>query len=201
MTEIFAGGAGGLAIDCGSTSTTAVAAWPDGNWTPLLFDGEPELPSAVLLAPNGAMLTGHQAWQAAASSPERFVPAPRRSPEQHRITVADTEVDVVDLVAATLRRVADQVYSTVGARVEDVRLVVPAGWGPRRRTWLRRAALRGSTWRIGVPRVMLWHQAGSVRVISGRKAFGTPCSSHRPRVPRDVSGRRPAPTLKRRSLR
>lgn len=131
-----------LAIDCGSASTTAVVAWPDGSWTPLLFDGEPELPSAVLLAPDGAMLTGHQAWQAAVSAPDRFVPAPRRSPEQHRITVVDTEVDGVDLVAATLRRVADQAYSTVGARVEDVRLVVPAGWGPRRRTWLRQAAHR-----------------------------------------------------------
>jgi hypothetical protein len=51
-------------------------------------------------------------------------------------------------------------------------------------------------------RVMLWRQVGSVRVIFGRrKAFGTPCSSHRPGVPLDASGRRPAPTLKRRSLR
>jgi hypothetical protein len=130
-----------LAIDCGSASTTAVVAWPDGTWTPLLFDGEPELPSAVLLTPGGDMVTGHQAWQQAASAPDRFVPAPRLSPE-HGVTVADTEVDALDLVAATLRRVADQAQSTVGVRIEDVRLVVPAGWGPRRRTWLRQAAHR-----------------------------------------------------------
>lgn len=131
-----------LAIDCGSLGTTAAVAWSDGSWTPLLFDGEPDLPSAVLLAPDGAMLTGHQAWQAAASVPDRFVPAPRHSPDEHRLTIADTEVDGVDLVAATLRRVAHEAYNAVGARVEDVRLVVPAGWGPRRRTWLRQAAHR-----------------------------------------------------------
>ena len=84
-----------LAIDCGSASTTAVVAWPDGSWTPLLFDGDSELPSAVLLAPDGAVVTGHQAWQAAVNAPDRFVPAPRQSPEQHRVTIADAEVDGV----------------------------------------------------------------------------------------------------------
>ncbi|MEV4481803.1 Hsp70 family protein [Micromonospora coxensis] len=131
-----------LAIDCGGASTTAVLAWPDGTWTPLLFDGEPELPSAVLLTPAGDTLTGHQAWQAATSTPDRFVPAPRHSPEQQRLSIADTEVDVLDLIAATLRRVAEQAQITVGFPMEDVRLVVPAGWGPRRRTRLRHAAHR-----------------------------------------------------------
>lgn len=47
-----------LAIDCGSTSTSAVVAWPDGRWVPLMFDGEPALPSAVLLGGDGTVLTG-----------------------------------------------------------------------------------------------------------------------------------------------
>ncbi|MEU9509309.1 Hsp70 family protein [Micromonospora sp. NPDC048170] len=130
-----------MAIDCGSASTTAVLAWPDGYWTPLLFGGEPELPSAVLLPPEGDTLTGHQAWQAAVSAPDRFIPAPRQSPEQH-LSIAGQQVEVVDLVAATLRRVAAHAQGTVGSPLQDVRLVVPAGWGPRRRTWLRHAAHR-----------------------------------------------------------
>ncbi|WP_199562005.1 hypothetical protein [Micromonospora deserti] len=63
-----------LAIDCGNASTTAVVAWPDGAWVPLMFDGEPALPSAVLLAGDGNVLTGHQAWQAATADPQRFIP-------------------------------------------------------------------------------------------------------------------------------
>ncbi|WP_346125484.1 Hsp70 family protein [Micromonospora coerulea] len=116
-------------------------AWPDGTWAPLLFDGEPALPSAVLLSADGTMLTGHQAWQAAAGQPQRFIPAPRQSPEQ-RLTVAGTDVDAMDLVVATLRRVAEEAQRIAGCMVEDVRLVVPAGWGPRRRTWMRHAAHR-----------------------------------------------------------
>jgi hypothetical protein len=130
-----------LAVDCGSASTTAVVAWPDGTWVPLMFDGEPALPSAVFLSADGNLLTGQRAWQAAVAHPERFIPAPRRSAEQ-QVTVAGTEVEALDLVAATLRRVADEAQRTVGVPVEDVRLVVPAGWGPRRRTWMRHAAHR-----------------------------------------------------------
>ncbi|MEU1969430.1 Hsp70 family protein [Micromonospora sediminicola] len=130
-----------LAIDYGSASTTAVLAWPDGTWTPVMFDGEPALPSAVLLAPDGVTLTGHQAWQAASRTPHRFIPHPRQ-PSEQRLTVADTDIDPLDLVAATLRRVADQAKQTTGGGIDDVRLVVPAGWGPRRRTWMRHAAHR-----------------------------------------------------------
>ncbi|WP_241825681.1 Hsp70 family protein [Micromonospora sp. CB01531] len=106
-----------------------------------MFDGEPALPSAVLLGGDGNVLTGHQAWHAAATDPQRFIPAPRQSPEQ-RLTVAGSDVDPLDLVAATLRRVAGEAQRVVGSVVEDVRLVVPAGWGPRRRTWMRHAAHR-----------------------------------------------------------
>ena len=130
-----------LAIDCGSATTTAVLAWPDGSWSPLLFDGEPGMPSAVFVADDGAVVTGQHAWQAAVADPRRFVPRPRR-PADDRLSVADGEVVPADLVAATLRRVADEARMVAGGPVEDVRLVVPAGWGPRRRTWLRLAAHR-----------------------------------------------------------
>ncbi|MET7710303.1 Hsp70 family protein [Micromonospora sp. NPDC005413] len=94
-----------------------------------------------MLASDGTVLTGHAALRAAGADPGRFVPAPRRSPEQS-VTVAGVQVDPLDLVAAPLRRVGGEVQRVVGGPVEDVRLVVPAGWGPRRRTWMRHAAHR-----------------------------------------------------------
>ncbi|MGW3606814.1 Hsp70 family protein [Micromonospora sp. NPDC005161] len=115
-------------------------AWPDGTWAPLLFDGAPALSSAVFLSPQGSLLIGQAAWQAALTGPDRFIPRPRRSPEQ--LAVEDAQLDSLDVLAATLRRVADEAQRTVGPAVQDVRLVVPAGWGPRRRTWLRQAAHR-----------------------------------------------------------
>ncbi|MEV0811377.1 Hsp70 family protein [Micromonospora sp. NPDC050200] len=116
-------------------------AWPDGRWSPLLFDGEPALSSAVFLAADGDVLTGQRAWQAAVGEPDRFIPAPRRSPEQ-TLPVGGVGVDALDLIVATLRRVAGEAQHAVGGPLDDVRLVVPAGWGPRRRTWLRQAAHR-----------------------------------------------------------
>ena len=43
-------------------------------------------------------------------------------------------------VAATLRQVAGEAQQAADEPIDDVRLVVPAGWGPRHRTWLRHAA-------------------------------------------------------------
>ncbi|WP_245712803.1 Hsp70 family protein [Micromonospora nigra] len=51
-------------------------------------------------------------------------------------------VESLALAAAPLRRVAVEAERVVGEPVRDVRLVVPAGWGPRRRTWMRQVAHR-----------------------------------------------------------
>ncbi|MCX4387291.1 Hsp70 family protein [Micromonospora peucetia] len=130
-----------LAVDWGSASTTAVLAWPDGTWSPLRFGAEPALSSAVFLSEDGSVVTGQGAWQAAVARPGRFIPAPRRSVEQ-QAPVAGGEVEALDLVAATLRQVAEHARNVAGGEIGDVRLVVPGGWGPRRRTWLRHAAHR-----------------------------------------------------------
>lgn len=131
-----------LAIDCGSVMTAAVLAW-DGGWLPLRWDGGPWLSSAVHVSGDGQQIvTGQLAWQAAASMPEGFEPAPLRHVSRERLVLAGVEVPVADLVAATLRRVADEAVRVAGGPVDDVRLVVPAGWGPRRLTWVRLAARR-----------------------------------------------------------
>src|SRR6266540_1953523 len=137
-------GIGGLrlAIDYGTTTTVAVLAWPEGRHMPLLFDGSAVLPSAVHTGPDGRLLTGTQAWQAAATTPEGFQPTPLRHIRNGTIDLGSTKVDVLDAIAATLRRVADEAARLAGQPVPDVRLVVPAGWRPRRRTLLRNAAHR-----------------------------------------------------------
>ncbi|MFI7523778.1 Hsp70 family protein [Micromonospora globbae] len=130
-----------LSIDCGTATTKAVLAWPDGSSTSLSFDAAPHLPSAVYVSPSGEVWTGQQARQAAVEEPGRLIPSPRR-PADDGLTVEGTTVDALEVVAAPLRRVAVEAERVAGGPVRDVRLVVPAGWGPRRRTWLRQVAHR-----------------------------------------------------------
>ncbi|MGW3807918.1 Hsp70 family protein [Micromonospora sp. NPDC005113] len=130
-----------LSIDCGSACTVAVLAWADGSASALSFDGLPYLPSAVYLAADGQVWTGQRAWQAAGEQPAGFIPRPRR-PADGDLTVGTTRADALDVAAAPLRRVAADAERTAGQPARDVRLVVPAGWGPRRRTWMRQVAHR-----------------------------------------------------------
>ncbi|WP_233512237.1 Hsp70 family protein [Micromonospora deserti] len=119
----------------------AVLAWADGSSSTLSFDGLPRLPSAVFVTADGDVWTGQRAWQAGGEQPSSFIPVPRR-PADGDQTVGTTRVDALALAAAPLRRVAAEAERIVGGPVRDVRLVVPAGWGPRRRTWMRQAAHR-----------------------------------------------------------
>ncbi|MGC4750477.1 Hsp70 family protein [Micromonospora sp. DT201] len=119
----------------------AVLAWVDGSASALSFDGLPYLPSAVYVSPDGEVRTGQRAWQTAVEQPGRFIPSPRRAVDGD-VTVDSTAVEGLALAAAPLRTVAAEAERVAGGPVRDVRLVVPAGWGPRRRTWMRRAAHR-----------------------------------------------------------
>jgi Hsp70 protein len=152
-----------LAIDCGSVCTVAVVAW-SGGWLPVQWDGSPWLSSAVHVSPDGRIETGQQAWAAAMAAPEGFEPAPL-SRGQGSVVLAGVELAVVDLVAATLRRVAAEATALAGGPVGDVRLVAPAGWGPRRCTWLRQAAKRA-----GLPEVTV--VPAPVAVADGLAATG-----------------------------
>ncbi|WP_433304392.1 Hsp70 family protein [Actinoplanes sp. CA-030573] len=111
----------------------------DGAWRTLTFPGGP-LSSAVHVS--GAGITvGAQAWAMAGRDPDGFVVSPLRL-GTGEITVGGRQVEVADLVAATLRHVMEHAAGQAGQPPADVRMAVPAGWGPRRRTWLRHAAHR-----------------------------------------------------------
>src|SRR2546429_387337 len=71
-------------------------------------------------------------------------PHPRLRLTDGTIGLGHRDVEVLDLVAATLRRVAEEATRVGGQPADDVALVVPATWGPARRTLLRRAATRAA---------------------------------------------------------
>ena len=133
--------AGGLrlGIDFGTSNTVAVARWPDGRVRPLLFDGAPLLPSAVVLDEHGSLTAGTEALHSARVRPEFFDPNPKRRIDDGTVLLGEYEVPVRDLVGAVLRRVAEEADRVLAAR-PDVVLTHPAAWGARRCQVLRDAA-------------------------------------------------------------
>lgn len=127
-----------MSVDYGAAYTKAVLVTPDGVSTLFSWDDDAGLSGAVH-ADSDKILVGPAAWQQADAHPDVFVASPLRMADGP-VPAGGGEVEPAELVAATLRRVADEAAARAGAPVEDVRLVVPAGWGPRRRTWWRRAA-------------------------------------------------------------
>lgn len=156
-----------LAIDYGAACTQAVVAWPDGRWEPLSIDGAWEFPSAVHTGAPGGVLVGEAAWRQAAASAEGFVASPLADASIAAPGTGEGQgsgaVAVAELAAATLRRVATVAADRVGGPVADVRMIVPAGWGPRRRTWLRRVAYQAG---LGQPRLVEAPVAAASRLLA-----------------------------------
>ncbi|MCA2216302.1 Hsp70 family protein [Jidongwangia harbinensis] len=157
-----------LVIDYGTACTQAVVVWPGGAWEPLTFDGALELSSAVHTAGDDGQVVGAAAWRHAATVADGFVPSPLAvldGPDSGAVTVpGGIKVPVADLAVATLRHVGAVAAARVGGPITDVRMVVPAGWGPRRRTWLRQVALRAG---LGQPRLVEAPVAAAQRWLAG----------------------------------
>jgi hypothetical protein len=155
-----------LSIDYGAVCTQAVVVWPGGRWEPLTFDGALVLSSAVHAGAHGETVVGEAAWRRAVTMPDGFVASPLASltgPDGGTVAVSGVDVTVADLAAATLRHVAAVAATRVGAAVGDVRMVVPAGWGPRRRTWLRQSAYHAG---LGQPRLVDAPVAAAQRLLA-----------------------------------
>jgi len=129
-----------LGIDFGTSNTVAVLRRPDGHTQPLLFDGSPILPSAVYTDADGALVVGKDAVQSSRLHPARYEPNPKRRVDDGSVRLGEREIAVVDLIAAVLRRVNEEVRRTAGLLPEAVVLTCPAGWGAARRQALRDAA-------------------------------------------------------------
>jgi hypothetical protein len=102
-----------LGVSYTATSVAAVVTFPDGRLMPLRFDGAARLPTGVAVGDDGDVWAGEQALRVGEVHPDWYV----ADPTSHHggvVIVDGREVAVVDLVAATLRRVLAET-----ARVAD----------------------------------------------------------------------------------
>jgi len=129
----------GLAVDLGTTHTVAVVRRAGQEPRALIFDGSPLLPSGVFVDAAGTPHTGRDAQRLGGADPHRFEPHPKRRVDEGRVLLGEHEVAVEELLAAVLRRVADEAR-VAGVDPAGATLTCPADWGPPRRAVLQAAA-------------------------------------------------------------
>ncbi|MFG1927319.1 Hsp70 family protein [Cryptosporangium sp. NPDC048952] len=128
-----------LGVDLGLTNTVALLRRPDGRSSPLLFDGEPVLPSCVLLGADGSIRVGRDAERAAAADPDHFEPAPRRHIAEQKFRLGERDTTPTDLLAGVLAAVAASATATLGS-VPPAALTYPVRWAAAEQATLREAA-------------------------------------------------------------
>ncbi|MQA25836.1 MAG: Hsp70 family protein, partial [Micromonosporaceae bacterium] len=128
-----------IGVDLGTSNTVAVVRWPDGRTRPLLFDGQPILPSAVYLDDQGRLHIGRDAQRLAQLDPTRYEPNPKRRIDESTVLLGDREGPVIGLLAAILQLIAEKARETCGLLPHAV-LTYPASWGAARRGILQEAA-------------------------------------------------------------
>jgi hypothetical protein len=139
-----------LGIDFGTTHTVAALAGRDGRGELLLFDASFLLPSAVYAENDGRLLVGRDAERSARLDPTRFEPNPKRRIDDGSVLLGTREFPVADLIAAVLRRTADEAARVAGSMPASVVLTYPANWAASRKATLADAAARA-----GMPGVTL----------------------------------------------
>ena len=103
-----------LGVDLGTSNTVAVLRWPDGRTRPLLFDGQPIVPSGVCLDQTGALHVARDAQRVAQLDPAWYEPNPKRRIDEPTVLLGDREAEVADLLAAILRVVAAKGVEAAG---------------------------------------------------------------------------------------
>nr|BFE67411.1 hypothetical protein GCM10020092_007120 [Actinoplanes digitatis] len=130
-----------LGVDLGTSHTVAMLRWPDGRTRPLLFDGQPLLPSAGYLDTTGRLHVGRDAVRLGQAEPGRLEPNPKRHVDAETVLLGGAEVPTADLLAALLGAVAREAVAATGFLPPAV-LTYPAAWGSRRRSVLTTALAR-----------------------------------------------------------
>ncbi|WP_238016891.1 Hsp70 family protein [Dactylosporangium sp. AC04546] len=128
-----------LGIDVGTSTTVAVLGLDGGRAVALQFDGSPLLPSAVCLT-DGGLVTGRAAVEAARARPDAFEPHPKARLSDAQVQLGPHTVPVADLLAALLRRAADEAARVAGRPADRLVLTHPASWDGLRRQVLVQAA-------------------------------------------------------------
>ena len=117
-----------LGVDLGTSHTVAMLRRPGGRARPLLFDGQPLLPSAVYLDTTGRLHVGRDAMRLGQAEPGRVEPHPKRHVDDGSVLLGESIVPVSDLLAALLGAVAREAVATAGFLPPAV-LTFPASWG------------------------------------------------------------------------
>jgi actin-like ATPase involved in cell morphogenesis len=131
-----------LGVDLGTTHTVAALTAADGRSQPLLFDASFLLPSSVYAETDGHLLVGRDAERSARLDPSRFEPNPKRRVDDGTVLLGSREYAVSDLLAAPLRRTADEAARVLGIMPVRTVLTYPANWATHRRSVLADAAAR-----------------------------------------------------------
>lgn len=121
-----------ISVDFGTSHTVATIRRADGRVHQQLFDGSPQLPSAVFMDNEGGPVVGADAVHSGRRKPDRFEPNPKRRIDDAQILLGETEIPVTSVIAAVLARVARECEQTLGT-LGPVTVTVPAAWGPTRR--------------------------------------------------------------------
>ncbi|MDN3242669.1 Hsp70 family protein [Glycomyces tritici] len=121
-----------ISVDFGTSHTVATIRRADGRVHQQLFDGSPQLPSAVFMNDEGGPVVGADAVHSGRRKPERYEPNPKRRIDDAQILLGETEIPVTSVIAAVLSRVARECEQTLGS-LGPVTVTVPAAWGPTRR--------------------------------------------------------------------
>ncbi|GAB3873824.1 Hsp70 family protein [Dactylosporangium cerinum] len=129
-----------LAIDLGTCHTVAVVRRGDEAPRALLFDGSPVMASGIYADESGRLSVGRDAERLSQLAPSRFEPFPKRSVDAGAVLLGDSEVTVVEMLAALLKRVADESLQAGVNPVGSTVLTCPADWGGQRRGVLLEAA-------------------------------------------------------------
>ncbi|GAA2589262.1 hypothetical protein GCM10010399_19180 [Dactylosporangium fulvum] len=131
-----------LGVDLGTTHTVAALTAADGRSQPLLFDASFLLPSSIYAEVDGQLLVGKDAERSARLDPSRFEPNPKRRVDDGTVLLGSREYVVSDLLAALLRRTADEAARVLGIMPVRSVLTYPANWATHRRSVLADAAAR-----------------------------------------------------------
>ncbi|MGN9802630.1 Hsp70 family protein [Micromonospora sp. L32] len=132
-----------LGVDLGTSNTVAVLRWPDGRTRPLLVDGQPILPSGVYADADGRLHVGRDAQRLAQADPAGYEPNPKRRVDEPSVSLGGRPYPPAELLAATLRAVAESAVAAAGFLPPAV-VTYPAAWeAPRRQVLHEALALAG----------------------------------------------------------
>ncbi|WP_322762442.1 Hsp70 family protein, partial [Frankia sp. Cr2] len=160
-----------LGIDVGTTFTAA-AIWRDGRAEVVDLDERARtIPSVLFLRDDGVMLVGEAAERRAIADPSRVAREfKRRFGDDVPVRLADTWVEIPDLVADMIRFVVNKVTERESQAPGHVMLTRPATWSGHRQDLMEQAAGLAGLTDVGLlsePVAAAGHYAAQDRLTPG----------------------------------